>query len=142
MKPGPASTPTAILEARGSPKAKWNRNEPIPDKLLFSFIPEFLEKEEIKTWKDIAPKLINLRVMTNLDWRLLERYCVIYHKWQISVRTFDTKHTEIDTYSSQLLRIETQLGMTPSSRSNLRIDKPQEKTNNNGKDPNRFFKAG
>lgn len=138
-KRGLAPTPTAILEARGSWRAKINKDEPIPNEISSAFVPDFLTDDEKVTWNDIAPQLINLRVMTNLDWRLLERYCVTYHKWKIAVRKPGAKHSEIDTYASQLLRIEGQLGMTPSSRSSIKTAPKQEEKKDS---ITKYFKTG
>lgn len=125
----PTKTPNAILQARGSRWADSNPNEPIPDSLPSDFTPTFLTEEEKETWDDIAPQLINLRVMTTLDWRMLERYCVIYHRWKKQIRCKYAKTAELDQMAKQLMAIEGQLGMSPAARRSIKSNptKPKEK---------------
>lgn len=129
---GPAPTPTAILEMRGSWRAKQNTDEPVPDVLCKEFMPSSLDDQEQATYREIAEHLINLRVLTVLDWRLLERYVQLYHRLQRALQREDTKHTEIDSLSSQLLRIEQQLGMTPAARSRITSTPKQEQRQDAG----------
>jgi len=140
---GPAPTPSSVLENRGSWRAKINDKEPVPELLSKKYVPEFLSKAEKKIWKEVSARLINLGVLTELDWRLLERYCVTYNLWKRAVRNPLSKHTEIDAYATQLLKIEQQLGLTPSSRT--RIEKVESDSNNKeeqAQNKHNYFKCG
>lgn len=78
---GPAPTPTEILGARGSWRAKQNRNEPKPTKGPPP-CPRTLKGEAKKLWKPLVQLLESMGVLTVADGGQLERYCVYFARWR------------------------------------------------------------
>lgn len=76
-KRGPPPTPTAILEARGSWRAKGRKGEPEVE-VKEPPCPGWLPKEAKAEWKRIVPILLNLKVLTEADQAALQNYCLAH----------------------------------------------------------------
>lgn len=149
-KRGPRPTPTAILKARGSWRAKENKSQPAPPTEQPDF-PEWLTEEAAAAWHYVAPLLESMGVLARIDGNALARYCTLWARWRACEQkiatygdVFPIKNEEgkvvgfVPTpYVGQsvklcqlLARLEAEFGMTPSSRT--RISAPQKKQDGEG----------
>jgi P27 family predicted phage terminase small subunit len=143
-KRGPPPEPSILRYIRGNPShSSLNSGEPTPD-LVASDIqpPEWLDGVALKKWHTVVPILSDMRVMTVADVETIARYCALWEQWKknydavkagLDVLRFkdqngDIKHIQVSPYASQmtklakdLLRIEQEFGLTPSSRSQVTI---------------------
>ena len=141
-KRGPAKTPTAILEKRGSWLAKTRTDEPqfedgIPE------CPDWLRPEAKEAWERLIPRLAAVPgLLKAVDENALSRYCQTWAKWR-ECENFLAKHA--DTYTikgrndkvtgvaqhpqvntaikldAALFAMEKQFGMTASARAGLTV---------------------
>jgi len=126
MARGTKPTPTRILENRGSWRAKKRKGEPRPAGAMPD-CPEWLGQEEKKVWDSVATQLNGLGVITRLDGAALARYCVYAVLWVAEAEKPTRNEMDFERYSNQLLKIEREFGLTPSSRTRLRVsgDNPE-----------------
>ncbi|MGX1196378.1 phage terminase small subunit P27 family [Parvibaculum sp. MBR-TMA-1.3b-4.2] len=103
--------------------------------------PEWLKQEDArKVWYSIAPELQALRFLTTVDGNALGRYCATFSRWLKAWRvleTLDEEYYETESkhgtmkrlhpafaaearLSKQLIDLETQFGLTPASRQQLK----------------------
>lgn len=150
-KRGPAPEPSIIKYIRGNPsKTPLNGAEPTPDLLPEGVAPpSWLEGLALQKWNEAAPVLSRMRVLTEADVETLARYCAMWERWKMAYdrckslgdeithlepdpnRTdgkLRIKYTQVAPWASQmknigrdLLRIEQEFGLTPSSRSQVSI---------------------
>jgi P27 family predicted phage terminase small subunit len=85
---GPAPTPTSILNARGSWRAKQRQGEPQPTKGAPP-MPRWLSKEAKAEWKRIVPELLALGLLTLVDRTALACYCQAYAELVEATRLVD-----------------------------------------------------
>src|SRR5215468_2206885 len=78
---GPQPTPTALLEARGSWRAKLNPTEPWP-KVGAPPCPKSFTKDERAVWKAVCKILADMNVLTKADSLVLERYVRQLLRWR------------------------------------------------------------
>lgn len=140
---GPSPLPTKVLEMRGSWRAK-NRagTEPAP-RTGYVHRPKWLDGEGAAAWKNLAPQLAALGILSRIYANALARYCELWARWR-AMRDFIAKRGEVypvknrkgevvgfKTFpqaklllalSDQLTRIEAQFGLTPSARARLSIE--------------------
>lgn len=140
--------PTAVKKLRGNPgKRKLNDQEPQapaedPE------IPAALSAAAAEEWKAIVPQLRTLGVLSRIDGKALAAYCHAYARWieaEAEVARFGIivcepllideklvgvryKKNPAVTISETAMKIMksflVEFGMTPSSRSRVRIEKP------------------
>ena len=145
-KRGPAKTPTAILEARGSWLAKTRKDEPQAEGV--PLCPDWLTDEAKLIWNRLLPMLQGIGVVGAVDENAMARYCQTFALWRTCVMFVaehgmenngkEYPHTgRASQLADQLLRIERQFGMTPASRANLAIDTTKQPKEPSGKE--RFF---
>jgi P27 family predicted phage terminase small subunit len=165
---GPKPTPTKILAARGSWRAKINRHEPIPDDISPE-PPDHLSDAAKQVWFHIIPKLLRLRIVGDIDADALARYCDALVKWRRAA-VFLEGHPELvypirgpgtpenpngrllglapypqnglyEKYARILDRLEQSFGLTPSARTRITTT---QAIGQQALDPNkaRFFSAG
>jgi P27 family predicted phage terminase small subunit len=142
-KRGPPPQPSILRYIRGNPsKDPLNENEPTPDLLVSFDPPDWLEGLALKKWHEIVPVLVGMRVMTVADVEVVARYCALWEQWKhnydhvkdghgvlpIRDESGKIKYLQTTPYASQmrgianqLLRIEQEFGLTPSSRSQVTI---------------------
>lgn len=140
---GPAPQPTAMKKLRGNPgKRALNSAEPKPDSRMPD-PPQWLidmgkDSPAWQLWQTLAPQLHQMGVLTLVDGGSFSRYCQIYDEWRRAVEKYDadgryyeTESGAIMTHpavhlanklSEQMLRLEQQFGLTPSARSNIKVD--------------------
>lgn len=144
---GPARTPTAILEARGSEIKR--PNEPKPQ-VVAPQCPKWVSRKARKHWAEVSQMLADLGVMTTMDrvevgllvdyiLKYLEAKAIVEKDGQIAYSENGNPymHPAVAAMMGWGKRIEDlckQNGMTPAARSNVTAAKPQ---GNDGK--SRFF---
>jgi P27 family predicted phage terminase small subunit len=145
----PSRTPTAILRARGSWRAKQRANEPeyeigAPDR------PEWLSKSAKSEWHRLVPQLVTRGVLALVDAMALTVYC--HCAGQIAdlgralakakpgtvewKRLFVAQGHACD----RLLQFAREFGLTPASRS--KIQPIPSGDDDDGRGKQRFFLRG
>jgi P27 family predicted phage terminase small subunit len=145
MTQGRRPKPTAIKEMEGNPgKRPLNKSEPKPGRLTrVPACPDFLKGLARTQWKKMAPQLMKLGVLTNIDLDALARYCSIYKRWREAeikvaelgtvIRTSNGNLVQnpylavVNRMNEQLNSLAAEFGLTPSSRSKVHAEPPDEK---------------
>ena len=139
---GPAATPTAVKRMRGNPgKRPLNDREPTPDAAM-PHAPAHLTKEARAEWRRVARRLHNAGVLTYVDRGVLAVYCQAYGRWAEAERALQLNGMMVETPNGyqqqspwvniankameQMIRAARELGLTPASRSAIKVEKPAE----------------
>lgn len=134
----PAPTPTSILAARGSWRAKTRDGEPTPDPVTDPKPPKGLPSKAKRVWKELASRLVATKVLTTADLQSFARYCRLVVLWSDTARIAEAKPDRANVLAlkgvdEMLRRLESGFGLTPADRVGLNV---QPET----KDPReRFF---
>ena len=145
MKPGPKTKPTTLKKAQGNPgKRPLPENEPMPDKpKKLPMSPRHLDKIGRKEWNRIGKLLHKLGLLTDIDMTALAAYCSTYATW-VEAQENIKKHgvlikaqsgfpmqspylTISNKAMSEMRKWLVEFGMTPSSRTRVKVEKPKEK---------------
>lgn len=141
---GPPPTPTSILKLRGSWRANQRKGEAQPPAGAPP-CPSYLKGEARKVWRRIVPGLAKAGIITKIDGFALSRYCELLARWRecqdfidkhgmthpvkdaagnlVGLRVYpQVKRGEVTC--DQLLKLEQQFGLTPSSRARVRVAEP------------------
>lgn len=138
MKRGPKPKPNALKRLTGNPgKRPLNDAEPVPQKSA-AVAPAWLTKDAREVWERVAPQLAGLGILTELDEGTLARYCTEWTIWHKARKRVNTLGVMLETTggnymqnpavgvlhsSDKILRaIEAEFGMTPSSRSRVKVE--------------------
>lgn len=151
-KRGPRPTPTPILKARGSWRAKKRAGE-TPAAPGAPTAPAWLEDEARETWERLVDELLPLGVVTALDQTALAILCQAVLDYVgarkivreegitlVSVKGAIYQHPVVGIANrawERVLRACKEFGLTPAARAGLKIEKPE--TKDDGKA--RFFKT-
>ena len=146
-KRGPAREPTKLRLMRGDPGHRGKaKNEPVPTKPA-SEPPAYLEGVSLEKWNSIFEVLEPVGILTAADVDTLGRYCVYFEEFRKCVdavrkngntytthngngtvkamhATPEAKH--LQALGPLMLRIESEFGMTPSSRASIDWQKPSD----------------
>ncbi len=137
---GPPKKPTALKTAAGNPgRRPLNKQEPKPERTRPA-CPRWLDADAKACWRDLAPQLDRMGVLTKVDRNALSRYCRIWSRWK-RAEQFIQKHGEAYPLKDEngkvkylqqfpqvatahkaailLLRLEQEFGLTPASRPNI-----------------------
>ena len=158
-KRGPQKTPTAVLKMRGSWRAKIRPDEPQSEPGA-PRCPAWMGTDAKHVWRQVVPLLEEMGVLSKINSNTLARYCSIWVRWK-KADAFLREHGEVypvkddegqvksftewpqvgiaSRLGTELLKIEQNFGMTPSSRAGIQVAKPDGKAKN---DKTRFFKTG
>jgi P27 family predicted phage terminase small subunit len=135
--------PSNVVRLRGNPgKRRLNDAEPRPAARVPP-CPACLGDEARKEWQRLAKELGELGLLTRLDRALLAAYCQAHALWVEAVASIERYGTMVKSpngFPMQspyvavankqveiMVRIAAELGMTPSSRSRIRVgDRPPE----------------
>ena len=138
---GPKPAPTAIKIARGTESRRINHAEPRPPAGLPE-PPEWLSPASRAKWDALIPVLASTRMLTVLDGDILVQYVTTWEQWKrhldlvqkgldvivmrdeagrLRYTQVGPSATLVRRYGEQLHRIAQQFGMTPSSRSSIRV---------------------
>ena len=136
--PGPKPTPTAILEQRGSWRAKDRTHEPVPDLPDGLTPPAGLTGKPLSIFLELGPRLIGVGLLTVADLPTFSRYCRLYVAWE---NAYDLIGEEPDRSAvltlakldEMLRKLEANFGLSPADRTGISVEKKTD-----GK--SRFFK--
>jgi P27 family predicted phage terminase small subunit len=149
---GRKPVPTALRVARGNPgKRPLNSDEPE----IVASLPEpptYLAGEALEYWHEIATKLETHGLLTRIDASALAEYCVVWVRWRKAEREIE-KHGQVilspsgypvqspyvsiaNKALSHVRAYESEFGMTPSSRSRVKVAKTKTTAD---KQRERFF---
>ncbi len=137
--------PTALKLIKGNPgKRPLNKKEPEPAEGHL-YCPQHLSKEARKEWRRIVPILYQMHIARKPDQAAIAAYCQTYGRWVDAERKMAdlgdnallTKTSNGNIIQSPLvgianrsmelmLRFMVEFGLTPSSRSRIVSDKPNE----------------
>lgn len=147
-KRGPPPEPSILKYIRGNPsKEPLNENEPTPELASSNTPPPAtLGEAEQLVWHEMVRRLTAMRVLSDADLPLLERYCIERVRYLICYEKVKQhgeeythyepdpmnpgevriKYTQVAPWATQMhrhhsamLKIEQEFGMTPSSRSQV-----------------------
>lgn len=146
---GPRPTPTAILKLRGSnrPGRKNRRRE--PKRIGKIRKPDNLDPFESKVWDQLIGDLKPTGMLGRMDANTLARYCTLfmrYRKAEEFLKSVPSTSIPLRNDAGDivgfaqlpqvnqcaklavlLLQIEREFGMTPSARTRIQVDPPEEK---------------
>ena len=142
MPGGRPRIPSALKILRGNP-GRRPLNDREPDVTPVTELPKrppFLRRMRIAStfWNLKCSQLIDARILTPLDYEALARWCY----WQeILIRTSKKlKYDQLGTFSStnllntmsmaskQIRSLENSFGLTPESRSRVKVTNPKQKS--------------
>lgn len=124
-KRGLPPTPTAILEARGSWRAKTRKNEPEADGV--PVCPEWLQGEAKKHWDITLERLLNMGVVGEIDADKLAMYCAFYVLFLQELSKKNRDANALTKYATMVDKLGTQFGMSPSARAGMATNPPKQK---------------
>lgn len=110
---GPKPKPTSLRTLEGDKnKDRYNLNEPKSGDLDIEDIPEEVRRDPyaIEMWTRLAPKLVNMGLLMDVDYYAFKSLCVTYGLWSLKPSVQMTSKLQ-----SQL----SEFGLTPSSRTRL-----------------------
>lgn len=151
---GRKPTPTALKMVRGNPGGRpLNKNEPMPPPAEIDVAPDWLSPDAATHWPLVAKQLHGAGLLTTIDTAALGLYCEAFARWMDANEkvvklgaVVKSKHgypipspyLQVSNQAyAQMVRMLTEFGMTPSSRSRCTVTKAN--------DPNpyaRFVKKG
>src|SRR5262245_4679226 len=141
---GQQPVPTALKILRGNPghqRIDDAREPKIP--LAPLIVPEDLDEEGIKAWHRDVPILFAAGLATPADWAALTAYCRKWSEWvKVNRKLRETgpfvirkgipmRHplaSALEAIEHQLRAYFVEFGMTPGSRTRIRVDAPQPKS--------------
>ena len=129
--------PSNVVRLRGNPgKRRLNDAEPRPGSRVPA-CPACLGEEAGKEWQRLSKELAELGLLTALDRGMLAAYCQAHALWVEAVASIGRYGTMVKSpngYPMQspyvavvnkqveiMVRIAAELGMTPSSRTRIRV---------------------
>jgi P27 family predicted phage terminase small subunit len=132
--------PSNVVRLRGNPgKRRLNDAEPKPTPAVPA-CPACLGEEASKEWKRLARELGDLGLLTRIDRGMLAAYCQAHALWVEAVSSIERYGTMVKSpngYPMQspyvavvnkqveiMVRIAAEFGMTPSSRTRIRVGEP------------------
>ena len=141
--PGPPPKPTMLKILQGNPgKRDLNKREPQPECVENPPPPAHMLALAKEKWRELAPQLSRLRLLTKVDLDLLENYCDAYAKKR-AADEFLKKHgvsygkkvrrqypqvAVSERCGALMMAIGDRLGLNPSARSRIQIpdgERPQ-----------------
>ena len=142
---GPAPKPTKIKALEGNRgKRPLNDQEPEPD-VCIPRKPTVLQGNAATEWKKITKQLAALGLLTQIDTTALAAYCQVYARWCEAEKELrktgmiikaPSGYPVMSPYLSIINNCLTQIkgfmaefGMTPASRSRVKVDKKKDKKN-------------
>lgn len=133
-KRGPTKTPTAIIKARGSWRAKTRDAEPEVAEPLVELPPAWLTNDDaLECWHRLRPLLGWMRAT---DTNIFARYCDTWGRYRqrcielagaVVTEQKESLDARVAKLAELLLRMEAQIGLTPSARTGVKVDeKPRD----------------
>jgi P27 family predicted phage terminase small subunit len=136
---GPLPTPTVVLAARGSRRARFRPGEPRLEARAPQ-APSWLSAEARAVWDALVGPLEEAGIITVIDGHLLARYCDVWVRWREAGRFLDThgpmfpnkdgngqtkgflawpQTVMYQQLGALLSKMEGELGMSPSARARV-----------------------
>ena len=138
----PRPIPTKLKLLRGNPgKRPLNKLEPQPAAGMPAR-PTHIKGEALREWNRLAPELERLGILTQIDGAALAAYCEAYGRWVAGVKGL--KHNGLINIAgnghpmpnpylgiinhalSQMRAFMVEFGLTPSSRTRLKVEPQKE----------------
>ena len=144
MPRGSKPLPTATKELSGNPGHRaLNKAEPQPERgSRVPAPPDYLTGEAVKKWRKLAGQLHRTGVLTDVDHDSLARYCVQYQRWIKAEKALAKDGEVVKTTKgnyvqnpwlaisnrslAQLNQLAAEFGITPSSRTRVKANPPEE----------------
>ena len=143
-KGGRKRIPTVIHLLQGG-RAKTHRplpaNEPHPPAIIPK-CPKHLDQEARKEWRRMAKELEPIGLLTNLDKAIFASYCQAWSTWVFATEKIREKGMVvmastgtpmqnpywpiINKANEQMVKALIEIGMSPSSRSRVKVPPPKE----------------
>ena len=139
---------THLKQLTGNPGGRRIQNNPQP--LLLTKMPscpDYITGHGRMLWKDLGPKLIAVKILTELDISMFGTLCVAYARMQDALDELTSDgltikgerghlkknpaFTVYKSYSEMFRRVAGDFGLTPTSRMKLDIkipEKPKKKS--------------
>ncbi len=144
---GGKPVPTRLKILRGNPGHRpLNDQEPIPEKpSKVPRAPRHLRDAAKKEWRRIAPVLLDLGLLTEIDTVALAAYCEVYASWVDASTSLAKTGTIITSggvvkanplvnitskFYDQMRAMLAEFGMTPSSRSRVKVVNKKKEDDN------------
>lgn len=139
--------PTKLKIIKGtSRKSRENKNEPKPEQLTKMDPPDDLSERESKVWRGVVESLSACGLFTEVDVNALKNYvraqaraddaCEQIAKTSLIIKTSNGNIVQnpLIGVANRAMEISNRLavefGMTPSSRSRIKVNMPEEKPAN------------
>ena len=137
---GPNPTPSVIKERRGSyrlDRAPLNEATPNLASGIQLIAPEWLSDGAREKWEELALRLHNLGLLTEIDLDVFSAYCVSWSNWRSaedSVKEFGPTTTAQSGYTqvsahvtraknhlAEIIKLGALLGLSPSARTRVEV---------------------
>jgi len=132
--------PTALKKLGGNPgHRRLNQEEPAPA-AESPPCPSFIQGAAREHWAEVAPELEAMGVLARIDGPMLAAYCEAFAQWRKAtdglarlgdIIKYPNGTAALSPYFGVqkralgiMLRLATEFGMTPSSRSRLHVERP------------------
>ena len=132
---GRVPKPTALKKLEGNPGHRpLNEKEPQPKRKLPA-CPKDMSPEAKKEWRRLCRELEEIGILTSLDMRLFQRYCVHYARWKeandflnerglfyITPSGYPQQFPQVTIAEKEAAivhKCEQELGLSPAARSRL-----------------------
>ena len=143
MGAGRPAKPTALKELSGNPGGRpLNDAEPKP-RTVKPKMPAHLGEKAQKEWRRVVRELSAMKLLTSADADALALYCQTYQRWVDASEKIDEEGMVVKTDTGYpvmspyitivnqciktMQRLLTEFGMTPASRSRIRVpEKPED----------------
>lgn len=142
MTRGRKPKPTEQKKLEGNPgKRALNDQEPQPD-VAIPECPPHLEGEARKEYQRITAELVKLKILSEVDRAALVAYCQAWGDYVQATKEIkkegevlysDKGNAYINPWKNiqtsamdRMLRFSAEFGMTPSSRTRIKVEKPTE----------------
>lgn len=140
--PAPKPTPMKLLQGNAGKRA-INKNEPKPQ-LKAPPCPAWLSPEAKREWRQLAPALERLGLLTEVDKAIFAVYCQSWAEWRASVDflhgegyTFETPKGYVQQRPEvaigqrarkDMIAFGSQLGLSPASRTRISVEPSEGKS--------------
>lgn len=137
--PGPSPTPTPILKARGSWRAKERGGEPSPA-LETPSCPSWLKGESRREWQRQCAQLRRLGILAKCDRAMLAAYCAAWGEFvEAQAWVEENGFTAVSPNGcrilepmvgvrnravERLIKLADRFGFSPAARARVRAEKP------------------
>lgn len=143
MARGRKRIPSKIIDLRGGSKLTHRpprAKEPKPPEKMPP-CPKHLDEDAKKEWKRAGKVLRPLGLLTEMDMMIFAAYCEAYSRWVYAVKKIqEMGYVRIGEEGApitnpylrvareaydQMIKAGIQIGMSPSSRASLKVEKPK-----------------